>query len=148
VFRVEIMGMEGLDVAVEKNKTKEMKKSFKDGVNRWNKNPPNDIPMEGIIQIKKRSDQPVNEVGTSNKPDIKLKNGCLNKMVDNPRYKVTSPLVGDYIQYIKYHASLEKIMGIWPSEKALLVWIKSRWKFKGDISLKLMSKGFFTAIFT
>jgi hypothetical protein len=29
-----------------------------------------------------------------------------------------------------------------------MVWIKSRWKVKGDISLKLGSKGFFTMIFT
>jgi hypothetical protein len=61
-------------------------------------------------------------------------------MVENPRYEVTLPLVGDYIQYMKDHTVIGKFMGIWPSEKALMVWIKSRWKVKGDISLKLGPK--------
>jgi hypothetical protein len=148
VFRVEIMGTEGLDVAVEAAKTKETKKSFKDAVNGGNNKPPDDISMEGTVQSKKIPDQPANETGTSNKPNKKLKNGCLAKMVENLRYEVTSPLVGDYIQYMKDHAVIGKFMGIWPSKKALLVWIKSRWKVKGDISLKLGSKGFFTTIFT
>jgi hypothetical protein len=61
----------------------------------------------------------------SNEPEKKLKNGCLVKTMGN---------------HWKMHGDL--------SEKALLVWIKSIWKFKGEISLKLRSKGFFTAIFT
>ena len=44
--------------------------------------------------------------------------------------------------------AVRKFMGIWPSEKALMVWIKSRWKVKGDISLKLGSKVLFILIFT
>jgi hypothetical protein len=68
--------------------------------------------------------------------------------VKNLRYKVTSPLVGDYIQYMTDHALIGKFMGIWPTEKALLVWIKSKWKVKGEISLKLGSKGFFTIMLT
>jgi hypothetical protein len=33
-------------------------------------------------------------------------------------------------------------------KKALMVWVKSRWKFKGDMEIKLGSKGFFMVIFT
>jgi hypothetical protein len=39
-------------------------------------------------------------------------------------------------------------MGIWPSKKILMVWVKSRWKVKGEMDLKLGSKVFFTIIFS
>jgi hypothetical protein len=68
--------------------------------------------------------------------------------MENLRYEVTSSLIGNYIQYMKDHAFTRKFMGIWPWEKALMVWIKSRWKFKGDMDLNLGSKGLFTVIFT
>jgi hypothetical protein len=98
--------------------------------------------MVGTGESKKIPDQPANEASTSNKPDKKLKNGCMAKTEENPRYEVTSPLVGDYIQYMKDHAVIGKFMGIWPLEKALLVWIKMRWKVKRDISLKLGPRDF------
>jgi hypothetical protein len=98
--------------------------------------------MDRTVQSKKRPDQPANEASTSSKPDQKLKNGCLAKMVENPSYEVTSPLVGDYIQYMKDHAVIGKFVGIWHSKNALLVWIKSKWKVTGDKRLKLGSKGF------
>jgi hypothetical protein len=43
---------------------------------------------------------------------------------------------------MKDHALIGKFMGIWPSEKALQIWIKSHWKVKGQIDLQLGSKGF------
>jgi hypothetical protein len=46
------------------------------------------------------------------------------------------------------HALIQKFMGIWPSEKALQIWIKVRWNVKGKIDLQLGSKGFFTKVFT
>jgi hypothetical protein len=46
------------------------------------------------------------------------------------------------------HAFIGKFMGIWPMEKALNWWIKTTWKPKGQIDLKLGSKGFFTTIFS
>jgi hypothetical protein len=58
-----------------------------------------------------------------------------------------SPILGQNIQYMQDHALICKFMGLWPSEKVLLWWIKTRWKPKGDVSLKLGSKGFFTTIF-
>jgi len=38
-------------------------------------------------------------------------------------------------------------MGLWPSVKALTWWIKTQWKPKGEITLKMGSKGFFMTIF-
>jgi len=49
---------------------------------------------------------------------------------------------------MKDHALIGNFMGIWPLEKALMVWVKSRWKVKGDMEIKLGLKGFFTVIFT
>jgi hypothetical protein len=40
-----------------------------------------------------------------------------------------------------------QIHGNLASEKSLMVWVKSRWKVKGEMDLKLGSKGFFTVIF-
>jgi hypothetical protein len=48
---------------------------------------------------------------------------------------------------MQYHALICKFMGLWPSEKSLMWWIKTRWKPKGEVTLKLGSKGFFTTIF-
>lgn len=48
---------------------------------------------------------------------------------------------------MKYHTLIGKFMGIWRSEKFLLLWIKDQWKLKGRIDLKLGSNGFFIAIF-
>jgi hypothetical protein len=54
---------------------------------------------------------------TSNKKDLpsKLYNGCLAKTKENPRYEVTSPNVGNHIQYMKDHTIIGKFMGIWIS---------------------------------
>lgn len=42
---------------------------------------------------------------------------------------------------------ISKFMGLWPTEKALQAWIKNHWKPKGEITLHLGSKGFFTVVF-
>eukprot|EP00253_Pinus_taeda_P029313 PITA_29313 len=41
-----------------------------------------------------------------------------------------------------------KLMGQWPTQKALQTWIRYHWKPKGSIDLHLGSKGFFTVVFT
>ena len=138
----------GLMRAIETTKAKELKKSFNNMIIGGNNKPPNNILMAETEGTKQKVDPTTNEAGTSKPSDKKLKNGCLSKTVENLRYKVTSPLVGDYTQYMTYHALIGKFMGIWPIEKALLVWIKSKWKVKGDISLNLRSKGLFKTMFT
>jgi hypothetical protein len=75
-------------------------------------------------------------------------NGCHARMKDNPRYEFTSQSIGNYIQNMKYHALIGKFMGIWTMEKSLSGWVKSQWKVKGQVDLKLGSKGFFTTIFS
>jgi hypothetical protein len=44
----------------------------------------------------------------------------MDKTEENLRYEATSSLVGDYIQYMKDHAVIGKIMGIWPSDSLLV----------------------------
>jgi len=45
------------------------------------------------------------------------------------------------------HALIGKFMGLWPSKRDLIKWIKALWKPKGHFDLQLGSKGFFIAIF-
>lgn len=45
------------------------------------------------------------------------------------------------------HALIGKFLGLWPTKKALQGWIASKWKPKGQVTLQLGPKGFFTAIF-
>ena len=45
------------------------------------------------------------------------------------------------------HALIEKFVGIWPLEKALLWWINVTWKPLEQFNLHLGAKGFFTVIF-
>jgi hypothetical protein len=44
------------------------------------------------------------------------------------------------------HALIGKFMGLWPSERDLMIWIKDWWNPKGDYEVQLSSKGFFTII--
>jgi hypothetical protein len=46
------------------------------------------------------------------------------------------------------HIVIRKFMGIWPTEKALMGWVHTRWKVEGEMDLKLGSKGFFAVIFS
>lgn len=46
------------------------------------------------------------------------------------------------------HAIICKFMGIWPTERALCLWIRQQWKPRGDVKLHLGAKGFFTVVFS
>lgn len=48
---------------------------------------------------------------------------------------------------MKEHAIICKFMRLWPMEKALYIWIKGRWKAKGETHSHLGSEGFFTVVF-
>jgi len=65
----------------------------------------------------------------------------------NPTVQHHVAPLGDDIIYMQDHALAHKFMGLWPLEKSLVWWIKTRWKPKGDVSLKPRSKGFFMTIF-
>jgi len=45
------------------------------------------------------------------------------------------------------HELIGKFLGFSPTEKALQGWITSKWKPKGQVTLQLGPKGFFTASF-
>jgi hypothetical protein len=49
--------------------------------------------------------------------------------MENPRYGIKSPNIGSYIHFMKAHSIVEKFMGIWPSEKTQIGWVKT----DGDI---------------
>ena len=45
------------------------------------------------------------------------------------------------------HELIGKFIGFWPTEKSLHGCIRAKWKPKGQVTLQLRPKGFFTAIF-
>ena len=49
---------------------------------------------------------------------------------------------------MKDHAIICKFIGIWPTERAPIYWINTKWKPKAHFDLQLGSKGFFTVIFS
>jgi len=44
------------------------------------------------------------------------------------------------------HSLIDKFMGLWPSKRDLMRWIKDWWNPKGYYEVKLSSKGFFKII--
>ena len=48
---------------------------------------------------------------------------------------------------MKTYALIDKFMGIWPTDKALLHWIAVKWRPKAHFDIQLGSKCFFTIIF-
>jgi hypothetical protein len=52
----------------------------------------------------------------------KIPNGvgrCIPKPTKILKYEITSNKIGQYIQYMRDHAIIDKFMGIWPMEKSL-----------------------------
>jgi hypothetical protein len=71
--------------------------------------------MVGTDSILPKSDQPTTTRGMSNNPNRILKNGYMDKTVENSQYEVTTPLIGNYIKYMKDHVVIRKLMGTWLS---------------------------------
>jgi len=127
-----------------RNKEKKELLAFKDEVLGKAEKQTKDIEMGGVGKGTNEGTTEPKNVG-SDKCKV---NGFHAKSKENPRCEVTSPSIGNYIQCIKYHALIRKFMGIWPLKKYLMGWVSSRWKVKGQVDLKLGSKGFFTTIFS
>ena len=49
---------------------------------------------------------------------------------------------------MKDHVIICKFIAIWPTKRALIYCIKTRWKSNAHFDMKLGSKGFFTMIFS
>lgn len=72
---------------------------------------------------------------------------CIPKAAESIKIELTSHHINEEIQFMQDHALIGKFLGFWPTERALHGWIASKWKPKGQVTLQLGPKGFFTAIF-
>jgi len=72
---------------------------------------------------------------------------CIPKAAERIKVDLPSNRINSEIQFMQDHALIGKFLGFWPTEKTLQGWIASKWKPKGQITLQLGPKGFFTAIF-
>jgi len=70
------------------------------------------------------------------------------KSDEGPRIELHPTHINARIEHMKTYALIEKFIGIWLIERALLNWIAIKWKPKSHFDLQLGSKGFFTIIFT
>ena len=66
---------------------------------------------------------------------------------ERPRIELPRHKIDKRIEYMRDHALIGKFIGFWPTKRALYGWIAAKWKPKGDVTLQLGPKGFFTAIF-
>lgn len=73
---------------------------------------------------------------------------CKPRSAIKPRVVLNNPALQELRDHMMEYAIICKFMGIWPMEKALQVWIRNQCKPKGEITLHLGSKGFFTMVFT
>ena len=53
-----------------------------------------------------------------------MKGKCLPRAVKKPRFVIPENKLEEYRGYMKNHALICKLIGIWPSEKELLKWIQ------------------------
>lgn len=72
---------------------------------------------------------------------------CKPVATKKPQVFFPSERINARIQYMRDHALISKFVGIWPTKRALRAWISAVWHPKGDISLHLGLKGFFTTVF-
>jgi hypothetical protein len=71
---------------------------------------------------------------------------CIPQVPQAPKYVINSPRIEEQKQYMRDHALVGKLLGLWPSERDLVKWIQYWWKPKGHYEIQLGSKGFFTII--
>jgi len=64
-----------------------------------------------------------------------------------PEVELPAHRINARIQFMQDRALIGKFMGLWPTERALRLWINRTWQPKGEITLLIGPKGFFTAIF-
>jgi hypothetical protein len=113
------MAIQDIDAVVIVSKEKVKPKLFKEAVIGGSSLLSKDVMMTRMDNGPSTVEQCDKRAGTKIKKEKWMRNGCLAKTVENPRYEATSPLIDSYIQHMKYHALIEKFMGIWPSKKDL-----------------------------
>ena len=72
---------------------------------------------------------------------------CKPIVTERTKIELPSHRINGRIQFMKDHTLIGKFIGIWPTEKVLQSWITAKWKPKGDITLQLGAKCFFTVVF-
>jgi len=73
---------------------------------------------------------------------------CKPRSAIKPWFVLNNSALREHRDHMEAYIVICKFIGIWPTEKALQVWIRNQWKPKGVITLHLRSKGFFTVVFT
>eukprot|EP00253_Pinus_taeda_P012372 PITA_12372 len=91
--------------------------------------------MKGDTSSSHKKHSPTNEI-------------CKPIKTDNLRVFITDVEIQAYREHMTEHAVICKLMGMWPTERALCQRIRHQWKPKGDVRLHLGAKGFFTVVFT
>jgi len=71
---------------------------------------------------------------------------CKPVATERPRIELPGHKVDARIEFMRDHAIIWKFIGLWPTKRALYGWIAAKWKPKGDVTLQLGPKGFFTVI--
>jgi len=94
----------------------------------------------------KKDENPEGEDKTEKQTKVTSRT-CKPIAEERPKIELPSQKINERIQYMTDHALIGKFIGMWPTEKALHGWISTKWKPKGDITLQLGPKGFFTVIF-
>jgi len=107
-----------------------------------------DIAVEHTVaREKEENEQGANPEQPASQPKATSAT-CIPKTTERIKVELPSHRINDEIQYMTDHALIGKFLGFWPTEKALQEWIASKWKPKGQVTLLLGPKGFFTAIFS
>lgn len=91
-------------------------------------------------------DKSTNPSASSSRPKASSAT-CIPRSAERIKIDLPNEWINKEIQYMSDHALIGKFLGFWPTEKALHGWIASKWKPKGQVTLQLGPKGFFTAIF-
>jgi len=87
--------------------------------------------------------------GSSQKPtSIGTIGVCKPKSNIIPRVILSDLALQAHRDHMTEYTVICKFMGMWLTERALHIWIRSHWKPKGEIHLHMGSKGFFTVVFT
>jgi hypothetical protein len=134
--------------ALKEGSSRATRKSFKEVVKGTPKVRGKDVEMGGVCNGQTETRDKDGKETNLYRQKNQLQNNYLAKTSENPKYKVTSTEIGNYIQWMRDHALIRKFMGIWPLDKSLQLWINSRWKVKSQIDLQLGSKGFFIVVFS
>ena len=92
------------------------------------------------------NDKDANQKSPTSQPKASLAT-CIRKTAERIKIVLPSQRINSEIQFMKDHALIGKFLGFWPTQKALHGWITSKWKPKGQVTLQLGPKGFFTATF-